>query len=161
MLSGLDSRMKGAASLERKIESDAAEKGISLADAADGIIDALRYTYQCGIETFASDFAEVRADLESQGYNWVRVKNTLGDTGAAYRGVNTKSAISDGYEFELQFHTAESLESKEANHRLYDEQHVLDVSTPEGAARSRELEMVMAGNAESIETPPGIEGVGL
>lgn len=161
-LEGLDFRLKGEESLARKILSDANEEvDKRLTTAADEITDVLRYTFQCDVDTLSSDFSEIREQMESLGYDFVKVKNTLGDATAPYRGVNTKIKTPDGYEFELQFHTAESLEVKEVNHKLYEEQRVLDMSTDEGRARSAELAEIMAGNASGIATPPGIEEVKL
>ena len=160
-LEGLNFRLKGEGSLARKILSDSADKGLRLSEAADAITDVLRYTYQCDTDTLASDFFEIREHLEDLGYDWVKVKNSLGDAAAPYRGVNTKVKTPDGYEFELQFHTAESLEVKEMNHRLYEEQRVLDTSTEDGKARFDELADTMASNASGIAIPPGIEKVRL
>ena len=47
------------------------------------------------------------------------------------------------------------------NHRLYEEQRVLDTSTEEGKARFDELADTMASNASGIAIPPGIEKVRL
>ena len=78
------------------------------------------------------NFADIRRPLEGLGYKFVRVKNTLKDESAVYRGVNTQVKTPDGYTFEIQFHTPQSLAIKEKNHVLYEQARVLDLSTLDG-----------------------------
>lgn len=160
-LVGLEHRLKGEDSLTRKIISNATEDGTSHEEAVASISDILRYTYQCDVDTFTSDFLEIRAALESRGYVWVKVKNTLGDETAQYRGVNTKLKTPDGYTFEIQFHTEESFAVNKATHELYEEQRLLDTSTPEGEKRFEELASIMTEMSSGITTPPNIEQVKL
>ena len=115
----------------------------------------LRYTYVLPVESFADEFARIRQALEKAGYTVIKVKNTLGDASSAYRGVNTQFETPDGFKFELQFHTKQSLDVKERNHALYEEERLED--TP--LERKWELRREMADNAAKIKTPPNIEEV--
>ena len=156
-LEGLDYRLKSKESLERKILSDASEKGNSAKEAAEGIKDVLRYTYVADEKRFYNCFAEVRQTLEEKGYNFYRVKNSLKSKGVMYRGVNTVVETSDGYLFELQFHTADSLKIKEVVHKLYEEYRQLDPKSK----RALTLEKRMIEISDQIPIPKGVEMVKL
>ena len=152
---GLEYAVKGEKSLTRKIRTEMKEKGVTASEAAASMKDVNRYTMQFNEDNFASGYKSTMKTLESQGYEVVRVKNTMGDTKAPYRGVNTNVKSPDGSIWELQFHTAKSLEVKEVNHKLYETQR-LD-KTP--AAKKAELGQQMASNAASIPSPKGIETI--
>lgn len=155
VLAGLDFRLKEQQSLARKIRTDSHKVAATEEEAADDIHDVLRYTYQLPVDSFADEFARIRAALEKAGYTVTKLANTLGDVGNSYRGVNSQFETPDGFKFELQFHTRQSLEVKERNHLLYEEQRA------EGTTVERrwELDAEMAENASKIETPPRIEEV--
>lgn len=157
-LQGLDFRLKSYESLRRKIKTETLQSGSTVNETAGTMKDILRYTYTLPNESFCEDFTHIKIRLEQMGYNFTRVKNTLKSRDAPYRGVNTNVTTPDGYLFELQFHTAESLELKEINHKLYEEARVLGDSA-EDKARAAELNRRMIVNANSIPTPRGIEGV--
>ena len=76
----------------------------------------------------------------------IEVTNTLKDVSASYRGINTLVQNARGYVFELQFHTKESLEVKEKNHKLYEEQRLASTSK----LRKLELDKTMRKNAQMI-----------
>jgi hypothetical protein len=152
---GLEYAVKSEASLTRKIRTEMKEKGVTAKQAADSMKDVNRYTMQFNENNFASGYKNTMKSLESQGYEVVRVKNTMGDTKAPYRGVNTNIKSPDGSIWELQFHTSRSLEVKEVNHKLYETQR-LDKTPP---AKKAELGQQMASNAASIPSPKGIETI--
>ena len=152
---GLDFCVKGEGSLTRKIKTEMSENGSDVKAALARMRDVNRYTMQLGEDNFVSGFESTMKTLQSQGHEVVRVKNTLGDPNAPYRGVNTNIKAPDGSIWELQFHTAKSLEIKEVNHKLYETQR-LD-KTP--AAKRAELGRQMAENAASIPSPAGIEKI--
>ena len=152
---GLEYAVKGEGSLTRKIRTEMKEKGVTAKQAADSMKDVNRYTMQLNEDNFASGYNKTMKTLESQGYEVVRVKNTMGDTSAPYRGVNTNVKSPDGSIWELQFHTAKSLEVKEVNHKLYETQR-LDKTPP---AKKAELGKQMAANAASIPSPKDIESI--
>ena len=155
-LSGLEYRLKGKESLRRKIEADAMGDKITHKEASERIADALRYTYVIPSSKFGEVFQTVRASMAEKGYDIGAVKNTLQFENVPYRGVNTRASTPDGYIFELQFHTPESLDVKERlNHPLYEKARLLETPEDEKAA----LYAQMASNANSIPMPEGIKEV--
>ena len=155
-LAGLDFRLKGQQSLARKIRTDSYKDVITEQEAADGIHDVLRYTYQLKTSSFADEFARIRAELEKAGYTLIRVKNTLQSTGVTYRGVNCQFETPDGFKFELQFHTPESLALKENElHKLYEEARLPETDPK----RRAELVRRMIELSDGLATPPNIEEV--
>lgn len=157
-LAGFGQRLKSQTSLTRKIISNAKEEDVKL-NTKTSINDVLRYTFESDINHFVADFKEVRNALEKKGYIFTKVKNTLKDESAVYRGVNTQVKTPDGYTFEIQFHTPQSLEIKEKNHVLYEQARILDLSTLDGKNQSDELERQMIVNSQTISAPPKIDEV--
>lgn len=157
-LAGFGQRLKSKTSLTRKIMSSVKEGDVKL-NTETKINDVLRYTFESDINHFVNNFKEVRNALEKMGYTFTRVKNTLKDESAVYRGVNTQVKTPDGYTFEIQFHTPQSLEIKEKNHVLYEQARILDLSTLDGKNQSDELERQMIVNSQTISAPPKIDEV--
>lgn len=153
---GLDFAVKGEGSLTRKIRSEMKDDGgISVSEAAARMKDVNRYTMQLTEDSFTSGYQKTMQSLEKQGYELVRVKNTMGNPDAPYRGVNTNIRNPDGSIWELQFHTKTSLEIKETNHLLYEKQRLDDTPAAEKASLAKQ----MAQNAASIPTPKSIEKI--
>lgn len=157
-LAGLEYRLKSRESLLRKIMSDVKVRGTKL-NTKKKVNDVLRYTFESDAMYFVDNFADIRSSLEGLGYKFVRVKNTLKDKSAVYRGVNTQVKTPDGYTFEIQFHTPQSLAIKEKNHVLYEQARVLDLSTLDGKNQSDELERQMLINSQTISVLPRIDEV--
>lgn len=153
-LEGLDFRIKGKDSLSRKLRSKSISKGMSISNYAKKVTDVLRYTNVSESDNLAKDYFVVIDSLNQKGYNLIEVTNTF-DKNVAYKGINTLVKDKDGYIFELQFHTPKSLEVKEINHKLYEEQR-LD-STDE--KRKIELMNIMRNNSNSINIPNGIDRI--
>lgn len=152
---GLEYAVKGEGSLTRKIKSEMVKNGSDVKAALDDMKDVNRYTMQLNEDNFVSGYEKTVSTLKSNGYEVARVKNSLGDPTAPYRGVNTNIKSPDGSIWELQFHTAKSLEVKEVNHKLYETQR--KDNTP--VAKQVELGKQMAQNAASIPSPKGIEKI--
>ena len=146
---GLKYAVKSEDSLTRKITTEIKDKGITAEEAAASMKDVNRYTMQLKENNFVSGYNGTMKALQDNGYELVRVKNSLAREDAEYRGINCNIKSPDGSIWELQFHTAKSLEIKEVNHKLYEEQR-LD-TTPK--ARKKELGEEMIRNAKSIPTP--------
>ncbi|WP_058270441.1 hypothetical protein [Olsenella massiliensis] len=92
--------------------------------AAGTVHDVLRHTFSADAGDFSKESRRVRSSLEGAGYTMAEVKNTLQFKRRAYRGVNAQVLTPDGYVFDLQFHTPESLGVKEGlTHRLYERSH--------------------------------------
>lgn len=151
---GLEYKLKTASSLERKVRTECQEKGMTPEQAIKKMYDVNRYTMQADESNFTATVKNTFSTLEGEGYKVERVKNTF-QKGKEYVAVNCVLSDKNGTRFELQFHTKKSLEVKEVNHKLYEEQRA--DSTP--AARRKELGQIMANNTNSIPIPAGIETV--
>ena len=154
-MAGLEFAVKTEGSLARKLKTESKETGLPVGTAAKNMKDVNRYTMVLKEDNFVDGFDKTMKALQSQGYEIVKVKNTLKNPTAEYRGVNTNLKDPDGSIFELQFHTQKSLDVKEPNHLYYEEQR-LDTTSPE---RKKELGILMAKNAASITTPKNIEKI--
>lgn len=120
-LAGLDFRFKGMASLAAKLERKALEKGMTQEEYAGNVTDVLRYTFCGSADTLVSQYAWFVRGLAMAGYCLFECTNTFGKAGLPYWGINCLVAAPDGYVFELQFHTEESLAAKERIHVLYEQ----------------------------------------
>lgn len=160
---GLDFRLKGEGSLSRKILTDAYEKGQKkspktakeLAKVASKINDNLRYTCELNKDDFGNGYEKVKNDLEAKGYEFVKVKNTMGDTKGGYRGVNTQVKNKNGYIFELQFHTAQSFDTKDKAHVLYEVARDTKKSAAERKAANKEMESMF----KAVEMPSDVDKI--
>ena len=118
-LTALDFRLKEYNSLRRKVISEFVE-GKPLGFIETHLYDSVRFTDLIDDMFFTNEYFEVKSQLENLGYEFVRVKNTIGDTTEKYRGINVVVESPSGYKFELQFHTPQSLDIKNRNHILYE-----------------------------------------
>ena len=119
---GLDNRLKTEQSLLRKIKERLDEHDGNASKTAYSISDSLRYTMLFPTSTYTQSTRAVLDDLKSAGYN-ERVKNYWEDHDT-YDGINVAMMTPKGHPFELQFHTPESLETKDISHRLYEDWRV-------------------------------------
>lgn len=151
-LAGLDYRIKSTDSLVRKLIDKSEAKGMSVDEYASKITDILRYTNVSTTKNFTGDYYSIIDNLIKKSYNIVEVTNTLGDINASYRGINCLVSDKDGYIFELQFHTEESFNIKEVNHKLYEELRLKTTNK----ARQLELYKEMQKKSTEIPMPPDI-----
>lgn len=79
-----------------------------LALVKDDLQDSLRYTVSLPHASYTKSVQQTFALLDSKGYSVVKSKNYWGE-GDDYQGLNCIYKASDGFPFELQFHTPESL----------------------------------------------------
>ena len=155
-LQGLDYRIKAEDSLVRKILSDADAQQISLDQAAADISDVLRYTLICQADDYSRDVPKAVEQLTKKGYTMEKFRNAWG--GKFYQGVNVHLVSPSGVRVELQFHTPQSFEIKQASHEVYEIRRSPS-STPEQVAEAtrRSLEynaqVVVPKGAESISWP--------
>lgn len=154
-LEGLKYNIKSEDSLIRKLVDKSAAKGLSLEDYSKKITDVLRYTNVSDSNRLTNDFFKIVDDLKQKGYNMVEVTNTFPNLDAPYRGINTLVQTKDGYVFELQFHTPQSLDVKEINHKLYEEERLAETLE----SKKRILRFEMKKNASSIKTPNDVESI--
>jgi hypothetical protein len=155
-LQGLQYRVKKPASLQRKIEDRAKERGDkNYALSAEQISDANRYTMIASAENYSSTITGTIDDLRAEGYEAV-VKNYW-EENAQYKGVNVALTTPDGDKVELQFHTPESFEVKDQqNHKIYEVWRKLDETSPKAV----ELDLQMRANSDTLISPPSVELVG-
>ncbi len=141
-MEGLANNLKSEESLIRK-----------LAEVEPGDIgDALRYTMVASADDLAGAAAKTLADLQSKGYEVVKITNTY-KKGAAYKGLNTQLKAPNGQVFELQFHTPDSFHIKQnITHAMYEEARKLPLSSP----RNQQLVEEMFRISDSIQEPAGL-----
>jgi hypothetical protein len=119
-LDGFKNRLKGEDRLKEKV----AERLEGAPDKAPGEIvrevpDAVRYTFCARSESYAKGYYDLKARLESRGYEMYESRNSW--DGTEYRGINTRWLTQEGQRFEVQFHTLESYHAKEyVTHRAYE-----------------------------------------
>ena len=117
--------------------------------------DIVRYTEIQAAENLVATTQKTIADLESRGYEIIKLKNTWIDDINPYNGINAQVKSPEGQIFELQFHTPESftLKNSEEMHGLYECQRVLDVDDIEYF----EIQDKMFELSDSLTIPKDIE----
>lgn len=153
-MSGLDFRLKGHESMSRKIAADAAELNLPIEEVADKIGDSVRYTMVADPQDYVNTVQDVLDKLEGQGYVVYKNKNYWQD-GNSYKGVNTNIRTPNGDQFELQFHTPQSVATKEPSHDLYD----IARETTDLEEKAR-LEQQGRDLWARVDTPANIESLG-
>jgi hypothetical protein len=146
-------RRKSEKSTRRKLHKILTEdpkKG--LADVE--IDDTVRYTMlieDSPLGHHDKSVREILADFESRGHSVVKVKNYW-PKGDNYSGVNSVLRAPEGLAWELQFHTASSVETNGSTRDMYEEMRLLD--TP--MVRKQELFDLMSAKWEGVPIPQGI-----
>lgn len=153
-LHGLEYRIKTTESFITKVKTDV-KTGQTQEHVLNHLYDTVRYTITANKEKFTSNFNETVYKLKKIGYNTIRVKNTLADKNAAYRGVNTIVESPSGFKFELQYHTIASFEIKQKNHILYEKTRSMDTSKEDIASLYEEMKK----SSKSIEVPIHCEDI--
>lgn len=163
-LSGIEHRIKTPESYTRKINNEAAASRLAhtgftyeeaYSYATSRMYDTVRYTALTDSEKFTESYNKAVYNLRKMGYTISRVKNSITDTNAVYRGVNIVVTTPDDFNFELQFHTPESLEVKNKNHLLYEEARKSTTSSE----KRKELEYQMKKFASGLKAPKGAETI--
>lgn len=155
---GLNNRLKTRNSLKRKIENDAYNEQISLADSASKIKDAVRYTALSDDSDFTKNYFKIKSNLESMGYSESRCKNffDLYDKGLVkHKSVQSVFKTPEGQTFEMQFHTKSSQNAKNKKLPLYEEARKPGISK----VRLTELEQKMDELAKNVPTPKDVYSI--
>ncbi|WP_373460747.1 glycohydrolase toxin TNT-related protein [Agromyces ramosus] len=153
-LAGLEFRLKAPDSLARKIASDAAVDGLTPAEAASAVSDALRYTIRTDAAGYTGAVRDTLSALRTQGWG-VRVKNYWLVDSNPYQGVNVALTSPTGQRVELQFHTPESLALKEGRlHTLYEQYRV----STDAEVRAR-LNAEMFAAAADLAVPADVASI--
>jgi hypothetical protein len=148
-LEGFKHRIKGDDRLKEKIaEQRGAESDESAAEVLRRIPDALRYTYCFERYNYFGGYYDIKARLESFGYEMSYLENYW--TNAEYKGINTRWVTQQGQRFEVQFHTPESFHAKhDLTHIAYE--RIRDTTT--SRAEKRELHEFQRQVCALIEVP--------
>lgn len=154
-LEGLDYRIKSVESTTRKIIDKSKEKRISPEEYSNQVTDILRYTFCSNENNLVKEFSDIKNNLENKGYNIIEINNTFPIPNATYKGINTLVKNSNGYIFELQFHTYQSLKIKEENHKLYEKSRLQ--STP--SEEKKKLVKKMIENSKKVIIPNNINEI--
>lgn len=157
-LYGTEHKLKTLASIKRKIETDAEEKGITVSKAARDLKDACRYTLLSKNREFVSDYETFKTEMLANGYKETRCRNYFEDYRAGkvkHKSVQSVFETSDGYRFEVQFHTPASQEAKDRKLPLYEERRRPGLSE----ATKAELERKMEDLARDVPDPPDISRI--
>ncbi|MCE4356706.1 XopAD/skwp family type III secretion system effector [Xanthomonas hortorum] len=93
--------------------------GMTGAQAGQSVGDALRYALELPSEDFVAKVLAANDALHRHGMTCVTLKNYFVSGEGTYRGINARFADAEGYAFEVQFHTADSLKAKAQTHVLY------------------------------------------
>lgn len=147
---GLEHRLKSLSSLQRKIGDRLAKDAkLALKDVVIG--DALRYTIRIDDQPsgrYTESVQKTLQQLQERGHAVVQVKNYW-PRGDNYSGVNTILLSPTGLRWELQFHTSQSLATRNRDHPKYRELRALD--TP--LARRQTLFDEMSAPWDKIPIP--------
>jgi hypothetical protein len=129
---------------------------MSAVETLQGMKDTVRYTVMTPGEDFATASNQFAQHMADQGFESIGWKNSFGGDG--YQGINTTwhDPVS-GQNFEVQFHTPESLDAKQLTHPLYEAQRVLDPGSPEFLSLSEQQAAIF----DTVPTPAGAPDVSL
>lgn len=149
----LEHRLKTEKSALRKVRLElASEPGLAPSDVMLG--DMLRYTMVLEDQPLGNYVAAVHdclSTLEADGHSVKKVKNYW-PSGDNYSGVNATLQTPDGLPWELQFHTAASIEVQTTTREQYEELRL--AKTPK--ARKRELFDQMSAAWDTVPIPAAV-----
>jgi len=148
-LFGLEHRFKQPDSLRRKLR-DLAETSTNPLTLSS-IDDLLRYTIRIDDDPaghHVRSAREILDTLEELGFTIIAVKNYW-PRGDDYSGINTVLRTPDGFRWELQFHTPDSLAAEKEGHILYERMRRADTPVDE----QRRLFDELADQWEGVPVP--------
>jgi hypothetical protein len=153
-LAGLEHCLKGKDRLAEKVAKTVNERGHTVGEAFGLVKDAIRYTLCYPDDRYADGVHADCTRLEHAGFERVERENSW--TKEQYKGINSRWRVPEnGQLFEVQFHTAASLEAKEITHPAYEKLRI-GVPTP---AEQRELEDFQKRITADVPIPPGATGI--
>jgi hypothetical protein len=151
-LEGFERRIKGEDRLKEKVAEglDTIGPDARPEEILAQVPDAIRYTFCVRPETYTRTYYDIKARLESLGYEMYQSKNSWND--AEYKGINTRWVIPEGQRFEIQLHTPESFHAKQyVTHRAYE--RIRNPLTSD--AERSELETFQRGVSSWVWAPEG------
>lgn len=133
-----------------KSASGTVDKVLNRGKRFDALYDVIRYTSVSSVSDYYGDYNRTIRTLTAKGYQVVEVTDfwKLTEESRAkggYKGINVKMDSPDGAHFELQFHTPESLQAKEAVHVLYERLRRPDVTAAEREEVCRAMDATFGG----------------
>jgi hypothetical protein len=153
-LAGLQHRLKGEDRFKEKVsEESRAKPERSIAEIAERMPDALRYTCQIDAHRYVEGYWRGRDLLQKKGNELLFIRNSWDDP--EYKGVNTRWLSPQGQVFEVQFHTPESYEAKQLTHKAYERLR----SKVTGGDERPLLEAFQREVSAKIPLPPGVRGI--
>lgn len=156
-------------SIARKIALRQRAAQLAPEAAAAGVRDSLRYEVVLPAEGFGKTVNAILKLLAKQGLKVMRMKNPFAQPDTTYAGVNVNLRLASGNlpgDFEIQFHTAQSLSTKLRGHKDYEKLRELppasthdgqDEASADFAAERERLLKKMRDAAALVERPQGIE----
>ena len=111
----LDQRLKKRERIIEKIYQKMNVDQKSMIDAINCIGDSLRYTIVIDDKIYIEKVEEYLSKIEDFGYNVFKFKNAWGNE--YYQGINVIFEDSEGFKFEIQFHTPNGFAIKEGKLR--------------------------------------------
>jgi hypothetical protein len=139
---------------EKLFESIRDEPDKSVEQHVDEIHDGIRYTFVSDPEDYVYTVNQATSILKDHGFELGVRKNTWANE--EYRGVNTRwQDHESGCRFEVQFHTYESWQVKQATHSAYTRIH----DTRTLAAEREHLRAYQREISSSLALPPGWKGI--
>ncbi len=112
---------KQAASIRKKIERYQVFGDLSIEQAAARIRDAMRWVVRLPAMGFATEFERALQALKAKGLQVVRINNGFAVADTTYAGLNVTLRTAPGLDFEMQFHTKDSLSARNTGHKRYRE----------------------------------------
>ncbi|WP_157771977.1 XopAD/skwp family type III secretion system effector [Ralstonia solanacearum] len=162
------SAAKKAKSIEKKIHRLSALNGITIEQAAARVRDAMRWVVQLPSETFGTEAAQALADLQARGLRVMRVNNGFAAKERTYAGLNVNLRTVQGLDFAIQFHTGESLYTRNTTHKLYrtwqdkevEQLQVADPAQCQALAEANSSRFArLKAYAAVVPTPYGVEAI--
>jgi hypothetical protein len=164
-MSGLEFAVKAGKSTSEKIDRDHADYKKDHDGEQDprtdeevlgGLNDLVRYTQVSEHDKIAENAEKTMQALKDRGYKIVVCKNRYAsEKPLDYYDIKIIAQNKDGQNFELQFHSKESLDVKDKNHALYEIQR--KVETPEN--EKIKLGEQMMANSAQLKKPAGYERI--
>jgi hypothetical protein len=134
--------------------------GLTARQVLSMVPDAVRSTLTYSSERYAEGVLADVDQLKAEGFELIKLKNLW--HADQYKGINSQWFRAEtGTRFEMQFHTAESLEAKELTHEAY-ERIRANAALPvdeQDLVQDRELENFQRRVNILIVTPPGTDRI--
>lgn len=160
--------VKKAKSIEKKIQRLCVLNGITPEQAADRVRDAMRWIIQLPHETFGAHAQKALETLTANGLRITRVNNSFMARNRTYAGLNVKLQTREALNFEIQFHTGDSLYTRNKTHKIYRQWQDTDVEQRQATDPAQRQALQKANTdrlaalktyAATVPTPIGAERI--